>query len=51
MIAWVRLYADPGRTVITASKGVRVEVIQQGGDEGFVIFWYAELVRWIVCWK
>jgi hypothetical protein len=27
-------------------------MIQQGRDEGFIMFWYAELlVRWIVCWK
>jgi hypothetical protein len=28
MIAWVRVYADPGRTVIIAIKRIRVEMIQ-----------------------
>ena len=52
MIAWVRLYTDPGRTVIIAIQGFRVEMtIQQVGDKGFIIFWHAKLVGWIVCWK
>lgn len=50
-MAWVRLYADPGRTVIIAIKRIRIEVIQQAGDEGFMIFWDAELVGGIVCRK
>jgi hypothetical protein len=52
MMAWVRLYNDPGRTVMVAIKRIRVEVIQPGGDEGFMIFWDAEfVVGWMVCWK
>ena len=26
-------------------------MIQQVGDEGLMIFWYASLVGWIVCWE
>jgi hypothetical protein len=45
LIAWVRLYADPGRTVIIATEGRHVEMIRQFGDKGLIIFWHAELVR------
>jgi hypothetical protein len=51
MIAWVRLYAYPGRTVIITSKSFRAVMIRQFGDEGFMILWHAELVGWIVCRK
>jgi hypothetical protein len=51
MIAWVTLYANPRRTEIIAIERFRVEMIQQFGDEGFVVFWHAELVRWMVCRK
>jgi hypothetical protein len=51
MIARVRLYADPGRTVIIAIKRIYVEMIQQVGDEGLMILWHAEFVGWIVCGK
>jgi hypothetical protein len=51
MIAWVRLYDDPGRTVIITIERFRVEMIGQFGDQGFIMFWHAELVRRIVCWK
>ena len=52
MVAWVRFYADSGRTVIIATKRICVEMIQHVGDEGFMIFWNAELiVGWIICWK
>lgn len=48
----VRLYADPGGTVIISIDRIRVEMmIQQVGNERFMIFWHAELVGWIVCWK
>ena len=50
IIAWVWLYADTGRTIIIATKRVRVEMIQVG-DEGLMIFRYAELVGWIICWE
>jgi hypothetical protein len=49
MIAWIRLYADPGRTVIIAIKRTGVEMIGPSGDKGFMIFWYALLLGWIVC--
>jgi hypothetical protein len=26
-------------------------MMRQGGDEGFMTFWHAELLGWIVCWK
>ena len=48
MIAWVRLYADPSGTVIIAIKRINVEMIQQVGYEGLMIFWHAEFVGWIV---
>ena len=51
MIAWVRLHFDPCRTVMIATKRFSVEMFGKGGYEGFMIFWYAELVGWIVCWK
>jgi hypothetical protein len=51
MISWVRLYTDPGRTVIIAIKRILVEMIRQFGDEGLMMFRDAELVRWMVCWK
>ena len=51
MIALVRLYADSGRTVIIATKRIRVEMIQHVRYEGFMIFWHAEHVGWIICWK
>ena len=34
-----------------ATERTGVEMFGQGGYEGFMIFWYAELVGWIVCWK
>ncbi len=52
MIAWVRLHADPRRTVIIARKRTRIEMIRQGRDEGFMGFWDAgEHVGWVVFWK
>ena len=51
MMTWVRLYADPSRTVMIEIKNIRAEMIRQLGDEGFIIFWDAELLGWIVCWK
>ena len=51
IIAWVRLYADPSRTVIIASKKIRVEMIRYIGDERLMIFWHTKLVRWIIYWK
>jgi hypothetical protein len=51
MIAWIRLHVDAGRTVIIAIKRIRVEMTQQGGDEGFMIFWHTDLVGWITCRK
>jgi hypothetical protein len=51
MIAWVRLYADPGRTVILAIKRICVEMNHPLGGERFMIFWHAVLMGWIVCWK
>ena len=51
MIAWIRLYADPARTVIIAIKRTRVEMIGPSGDEGFMIFWHVSLVGWMVCRK
>jgi hypothetical protein len=50
MIAWVGFHANPGRTIIIGTKRVLVDMIRHVGDEGLVIFWYAEfIVRWIVC--
>jgi hypothetical protein len=51
MIAWVRLHADPGRTIMIAGKRTVVKMIRQVGDEWFMVFWHATLVGWIVCWK
>jgi hypothetical protein len=51
MIAWVRLYPDPGRTVVIAIERILVEMIRQFGDEGLIMFWHAKLVGWMVCWK
>jgi hypothetical protein len=52
MIAWITLHADPGRTVVIATKTALGEMtIRQGGDKWFMIFWHAELVGWIICWK
>ena len=53
MKAWVSLSPDSDRTVVIAIKRTSVEMIRQGirGDEGFKIFWNAELLGGIVCWK
>jgi hypothetical protein len=51
MITWVRLHADPCRTVIILTKKPCVEMIRQGGDERFMTFWHTSLVGWIVRWK
>jgi hypothetical protein len=51
MIAWVRIHADPSRTVMIATQKPRVDMIQHGGDKRFIIFWHAKLVGWIICWK
>jgi hypothetical protein len=51
MIARIRIYVDPGRTVMITTQKPRVEMIQYGGDKRFIIFWHAELVGWIICWK
>jgi len=48
MKAWVRLHADPGRTIMIASKRTSVKMIRHVGDEWFIIFWHAELVGWII---
>lgn len=42
---------DSGRTIIIGIKRSCGDMIRQGGDEGFMIFWDAELLGWIVCWK
>ena len=47
MKAWVRLHADPSRTIMIASKGTFVKMIRHG-DEWFIIFWHPELVGWII---
>jgi hypothetical protein len=51
VIAGIGLHADPGRTIIIAVKRIRVEMIRQGGGEGLMMFWHAELLGWIICWK
>ena len=52
MISRVRLYADTGRAVIITIERVRVKMtIQQVENKRLMIFWHAELVGWIVCWK
>jgi hypothetical protein len=53
MIAWVRPNTDPGRAVIIASKTTSIieMMIQQGRDEGFVVFWHAKHVGWVVFFK
>ena len=54
MKAWVSLSPDSDRTVVIAIKRISDEMIRQGGirgDEGFKIFWHAELLGRIVCWK
>jgi hypothetical protein len=51
MIAWVGSHTDPGRTIIIWTKRALVDMIGQTGDKGFMIFWHAELVGWIVCWQ
>jgi hypothetical protein len=51
MMTRVNFHADPGRTVIIAIERIRVEMIRQCGDEGFMIFWHSSLVGWVVCWK
>jgi hypothetical protein len=48
-IAWVSFHANPRRTVMITTKKTCVQMIQQVGDEGFMIFWYASLVGWIIC--
>ncbi len=51
MIAWVRFRDDSSRTVIIATERTCVEMIDQLGNKGFMIFWHAVLVGWVVCWK
>ena len=51
MIAWVKIHADSGRTIMIATQRARVEMIRHGGDKRFIIFWHAELVGWMICWK
>jgi hypothetical protein len=51
MIASISFHADPGRTVIIGTKRALVDMIQQTGDKGFMVFWHALLVGWIVCWQ
>ena len=51
MIAWVKIHANPSRTVMIATQRARVEMIRHGGDKRFIIFWHAEIVGWIICWK
>ena len=51
MIARVSLHADPGRTIMIATKRTWLKMIRQFEDEWLMIFWHAELVGWIVCWK
>ena len=36
---------------MVATKRSSVEMFVKGGYEGFMIFWNAELMGWIVCWK
>ena len=50
-MTWVRLHADPGRTIMIASKRTFDSMIGQLGDEWFMIFWHTTLVGWIVRWK
>ena len=50
-IAWVSFHANPRRTIMITTKKTCVQMIQQVGDEGLMIFWYASLVGWIVCWE
>ena len=51
MTVQVSFYADPGRTVIIATKKTRIEMIQQGGDKGFMMFWNASFLGWVICRK
>ena len=51
MMAWVVLNLDPDRTVIIGFKKDCRDMIRHGGDEGFMIFWHTELLRWMVCRK
>ena len=51
MIARIRIYADPGRTIMITAQKTRVEMIQRGGDKRLIIFWHAELVGWMIGWK
>ncbi len=51
MVAWVRFHADSGRTVIIATERTCVEVIDQLGNKGFMIFWHTVFMGWVVCWK
>jgi hypothetical protein len=51
MVAWVRLHADPGRTIMIATKRTSAKMIRQVGDEWFMIVWHATLMGWIVFWK
>jgi hypothetical protein len=51
MILLFSFHADPGRTVIIATKKPRVEMIQQGGYKRFMIFWNTSFMGWIICWK
>ena len=52
MIVCVRLHVDPARTVMIGHKRApRIEMIQQSRDKGFVVFWHAEHVGWVILWK
>ena len=51
MIAWISFNLDSGRTVVIATKRNCGDMNRHGGDEGFMIFWHAELLGWIICRK
>jgi hypothetical protein len=51
MIARVSFHADPGRTINIKTKRALIDMIQQTGDQEFMIFRHAELVGCIICWK
>ena len=51
MIARVMLHANPGRTIMVASKRTSVKMIRQVGFEWFMIFWHTAFMGWVVLWK
>jgi hypothetical protein len=44
MITQITLHLHPGRTIVIGIERALVDMIQQTGDKGFMIFWHAELV-------